>query len=205
MKELSSRARRVLKNGYIAYSLVRPYLNNFVLIEDKIENFIGSTGFAVYKPLKGEIKFYFYFMLTNYIKDLYLSYLKGFNSPSITKEQFENTLFSLPPLAEQKRIVQKLEDMLSKIKQAKELITEAKETFELRRASILHKAFTGELTAKWREVNEIESVEKLLEKINEEKIKKWEEECVKAEVDGKRKPKKPEIKDVKEMKIEKVK
>lgn len=111
----------------------------------------------------------------------------------------------LPPIQEQKRIVEKLEDMLSKTKQAKELIAEAKETFELRRASMLHKAFTGELTKQWRIENKeltIGGAEKLLEQINEEKIKKWEEECEIAEKEGKRKPKKPEIKSIEEMKVD---
>ena len=56
----------------------------------------------------------------------------------------------LPPLEVQQEIVKKLESMLSKIKEAKELIKEAKETFKNRKASILHKAFTGELTKEWR-------------------------------------------------------
>ena len=43
--------------------------------------------------------------------------------------------------------------LLDKINQAKQLIEEAKETFELRRAAILDKAFRGELTRKWREEN----------------------------------------------------
>lgn len=56
----------------------------------------------------------------------------------------------LPPLKEQKRIVDRVERLLNKIDQAKQLIEEAKQTFELRRAAILDKAFRGELTKKWR-------------------------------------------------------
>jgi type I restriction enzyme S subunit len=41
----------------------------------------------------------------------------------------------------------------------------------------------------------------LLDKINEEKIKTWEEECRKAELEGKKKPSKPKLKTVEEMKI----
>ena len=61
--------------------------------------------------------------------------------------------FSLPPLPEQKRIVKKLSSMLGRLKEARELIQEAKKTFEERRAAILNKAFTGELTKKWRDEN----------------------------------------------------
>lgn len=59
--------------------------------------------------------------------------------------------FPLPPINEQKRIADKVERLLNKINQAKQLIEEAKETFELRRAAILDKAFRGELTANWRD------------------------------------------------------
>jgi type I restriction enzyme S subunit len=61
----------------------------------------------------------------------------------------------LPPLGEQKRIAKKLEKYFSKIDEAKRLIEEIKETFELRRVAILDKAFRGELTKKWREQNNI--------------------------------------------------
>lgn len=55
-----------------------------------------------------------------------------------------------PPINEQKRIAEKVERLLNKINQAKQLIEEAKETFELRRAAILDKAFRGKLTRNWR-------------------------------------------------------
>lgn len=59
---------------------------------------------------------------------------------------------SLPPLNEQKRIADKVERLLDKVNQAKQLIEEAQATFELRRAAILDKAFRGELTEKWQSV-----------------------------------------------------
>jgi type I restriction enzyme, S subunit len=59
----------------------------------------------------------------------------------------------LPPLNEQKRIAEKVEYLLSKIDEAKQLIEDAKKTFELRRAAILDKAFRGELTKRWRDEN----------------------------------------------------
>jgi type I restriction enzyme S subunit len=56
-------------------------------------------------------------------------------------------------LAEQRRIVDRIESLFAKLDQAKELAQNALDTFETRKAAILHKAFTGELTAKWREKN----------------------------------------------------
>lgn len=59
----------------------------------------------------------------------------------------------LPPLAEQQRIVEVIESLFEKLDTAKELVQNALDSFESRKAAILHKAFTGELTARWREKN----------------------------------------------------
>lgn len=123
--------------------------------------------------------------------------------PGISREIILNKLIQLPPLEEQERIVKKLDSMLGRINEAKELIAQAKETFENRRASILNLAFSGELTRKWRESNSIESSKILLENLNKEKIRLWEEECEKALEEGKKKPLKPKLLSVEEMVIPK--
>lgn len=125
VKSLSSRARRVLKKGYLVYSLVRPYLDNIAIIEDQKENHIGSTGLAVFKPIKSEAKFFMSVLLSPYIRDHYLSILSGFNSPSISQEDFLNTPFPLPPLAEQQRIVAKVEELMALCEQLKNIDTSA--------------------------------------------------------------------------------
>jgi len=65
----------------------------------------------------------------------------------------KNIPFPLPPLAEQQRIVDRIESLFEKLDQAKVLIQDALDSFENRKAAILHKAFIGELTKKWREEN----------------------------------------------------
>ena len=57
----------------------------------------------------------------------------------------------VPPLPEQQRIVDRIESLFSKLDEAKEKAQAVVDSFETRKAAILHKAFTGELTAKWRE------------------------------------------------------
>lgn len=57
----------------------------------------------------------------------------------------------VPPLAEQQRIVDRIESLFAKLDEAKEKAQAVLDSFETRKAAILHKAFTGELTAKWRE------------------------------------------------------
>ena len=108
-------------------------------------------------------------------------------------------LIPLAPLNEQKRIVEKLDFLFDKTKKAKEIIEEIKIDIENRKISILYRAFKGVLTSKWRNENKVSDVKELLKAINDEKIKKWEEECLQAEKEGKKKAKKPNIREVKDM------
>ena len=71
----------------------------------------------------------------------------GFNKDDLSK-------FKVPfaPLAEQKRIVEIIEREFEKLDEAKDIIQNALDTFDDRKSAILHQAFSGELTAKWREI-----------------------------------------------------
>lgn len=59
--------------------------------------------------------------------------------------------FPLPPLDEQQRIVDLLDELFEKLDEAKALAQGVVDSSELRRAAILHKAFSGELTKIWRD------------------------------------------------------
>lgn len=96
-------------------------------------------------------KFRNYFVFNNSKEVLKNSY--GGAQPNISGSLIEQLSFPLPPLNEQKRIAEKVESLLNKIDKAKQLIEEAEETFEFRKASILDKAFHGNLTKKWRAEN----------------------------------------------------
>ncbi|MGG4481265.1 restriction endonuclease subunit S [Paenibacillus illinoisensis] len=76
------------------------------------------------------------------------------NIANINSAKIESLPFPVPPNNEQIRIVEKVDRLLEKINGAKQLIDEAKATFELRRSAILNKAFRGELTKKWRTDNQ---------------------------------------------------
>lgn len=75
------------------------------------------------------------------------------NIANINTSTLGNYCFPLPPLAEQQRIVDRIESLFAKLDEAKEKAQAALDSFETRKAAILHKAFTGELTAKWRKGN----------------------------------------------------
>ncbi len=95
-------------------------------------------------------KFYFYFC-----KSFNFSTLDSSTAiPSLTKSNIQQIPFPLPPtLAEQQRIVNRIETVFEKLDQAQEKAQAVLDSFETRKAAILHKAFTGELTANWRKEN----------------------------------------------------
>lgn len=75
--------------------------------------------------------------------------------PHLNKELFFGLELPTPPFSEQKRIVERIESLFSRLDEAKEKAQEVIDGFENRKAAILHKAFSGELTVKWREKKNI--------------------------------------------------
>jgi len=149
-----SRASREIKEGDTLFSMVRPYLRNIAYINIELSKCIASTGFFVCRPsiiMYG--KYLYFLMISDYVVDGLNAFMKGDNSPSIRQENIFNFAFPIPPMAEQYRIVRLIESLFEKLDRANELVQSALDSFENRKAAILHKAFTGELTAIWREEN----------------------------------------------------
>ena len=110
--KIPSRATRKTESGDIVFSMVRPYLKNIALVKES--NCIASTGFFVCRS-NGILNcnYPLYHMLSNYVVNGLNSYMKGDNSPSINNYHIQNYLYPVPPLAEQYRIVVKIEEFFS--------------------------------------------------------------------------------------------
>ena len=93
-------------------------------------------------------KYLFYYARSQ--KDNFIKKGKGGAQPNISQEIIKSHEFPLPPLSEQHRIVDRIESLFDKLDEAKQKAQDALDSFETRKAAILHKAFTGELTAQWR-------------------------------------------------------
>lgn len=163
-----SRASRKLHTGDTVFSLVRPYLKNIAYIDEQLSECIASTGFFVCTPNDAlNDKYLYNLMVSSYVVDGLNKYMKGDNSPSIRKDDIENYPFPLPPLSEQQRIVERIEELFAKLDEAKERLQEAADSFAVRKAAILHKAFTGELTKQWRWENGVSDESWEEKKLNE--------------------------------------
>lgn len=95
-------------------------------------------------------KIYFKYAINQQLDMLISVAHGGAGLQHVTKGVFEATPIPLPPFAEQHRIVDRIESLFAKLDEAKQKAQDALDSFETRKAAILHKAFTGELTAQWR-------------------------------------------------------
>lgn len=112
-----SRATRKLHKNDLLFSMVRPYLKNIALVDDIYKDAIASTGFYVITPSLGYYPaFLFHLMLSNYVVDGLNAFMKGDNSPSINNCHIEDYLYPLPPIEEQKRIVNKIEQLFKQLR-----------------------------------------------------------------------------------------
>lgn len=72
----------------------------------------------------------------------------GFN-----KKDLSNFLLPLPPLAEQQRIVDRIESLFAKLDEAKEKVQFVRNCCDDNFSSVVHEALTGNLTEEWRVQN----------------------------------------------------
>lgn len=111
-------------------------------------SYVTSNSLIISSPrgLMGTDCIYYLFSALN-VSEL----ISGTAQPQVTVQAFDGFPIPLSPLAEQQRIVDRIESLFAKLDEAKEKAQAVADSFETRKAAILHKAFTGELTAKWRE------------------------------------------------------
>lgn len=77
----------------------------------------------------------------------------GTTRKRISRGNLANVTIPLPPLAEQKRIVAKIEELFSELEAGEESLRVARRQLGVYRQSLLKQAFEGKLTAKWRTQN----------------------------------------------------
>ncbi|WP_446663044.1 restriction endonuclease subunit S [Geobacillus sp. CCR] len=94
-----------------------------------------------YEFLDSKYMFYYFFARRS---DL-VALGKGGAQPNISQTIIKDFPFALPPLNEQKRIAKKLDNLLEKLENEKQLVLAAEEKLDLVKQSVLQKAFRGEL------------------------------------------------------------
>lgn len=108
-------------------------------------------------------------------------YVNGTTRLKLTQASMRTIPVPLPPLAEQKRIVEQIENLFAKLDEAREKAQEILDTFNDRKAAILYKAFQGNLTKQWRKehsdisaIEYLRKIEKSGEDFSKKEFKFWE-------------------------------
>ena len=169
-----SRARKIVDIGDILYSTVRPYLHNMCIVDRSFSHQpIASTGFAALTCHTGFYNEFLFYYLMSPDFDAYANdtdNAKGVAYPAINDNKLYQTLIPVPPEAEQKRIVEKIKEVLPYVDTYRTAYSEAESlnnAFPDRlKKSILQEAVQGKLVPQ-DPTDEPASV--LLERIRAEK------------------------------------
>lgn len=152
-EEIGSSKQLVLKNDVLLCK-INPRINRVWIVSQHTENtLVASSEWIIIRNHNIDAKYLMWCFQAKYFREYMLSNVSGVGG-SLMRAQpkfVQEYPVPLPPLTEQQRIVNRIESLFAKLDQAKELAQNTLDSFETRKSAILHKAFTGELTAKWRE------------------------------------------------------
>ena len=177
--EAPSRARQLIRANDVLFSTVRTYLKNIALVPEICDGQIASTGFSVLRGESGiSSKYLFYYSLTDQFINPLSKLQRGTSYPAVRDGDVRAQPIPLSPLAEQHRIVAKIEELFTQLDAGVAALEKAKAQLRRYRQAVLKAAVEGELTREWREAHqgELEPASVLLERILEERRTKWEAE-----------------------------
>ncbi len=150
---LENCSAKLMPAGSVHFSSRAPI--GYVVISS--ESLCTNQGFKSLVLGEGVFNEYVYFYLKS-IKALANSLATGTTFKELSGSAFAKLPFPLPPLAEQKRIVAKIEELFSELEAGEESLRAARRQLGVYRQSLLKQAFEGKLTEKWRAENSSEAV-----------------------------------------------
>lgn len=122
-------------------------ISNISIYEGKFEAYQRTYVVKITSPFLTE---YFYYYFQYRWVDYNIDKMYGTAIPYIRLGNLQKFPVPIAPFPEQQRIVDRIESLFAKLDEAREKAQVVVDGFELRKSAILHKAFTGELTERWR-------------------------------------------------------
>lgn len=151
LNEAPSRAKRLVKEGSIVYSTVRPIQRHYGYIKNPPENLVVSTGFSVIETKHdlADSSFIYNLLVSKDVVELFDTIAEGSTSayPSLKPADIENLDILLPPLPEQKAIAGVLSSLDDKI----DLLHRQNKTLEAMAEALFRQWFVEEADGGWEE------------------------------------------------------
>jgi type I restriction enzyme, S subunit len=162
----------VFRAGDVLYGKLRPYLNK-VCTPDF--DGICSTDILVFpRSALVESGYLLRFLMQQSTVEHAHHHSSGVQLPRVSFEKLGQIRFPLPPLAEQRRIVARVEALLGRVQAARARLAKVPALLKRFRQSVLAAACSGELTGDWREEHRpSESASDLLHRLAVERQKRW--------------------------------
>lgn len=110
-----SRARRIAQAGDTVISTVRTYLRAITYVEPHARGYVWSTGFATVSPERIHPKYLFYVARSEPFLAEIASRSVGVSYPAVNASDIADIRCPLPPIGEQRRIADFLDDELSRL------------------------------------------------------------------------------------------
>jgi len=153
-----SRARQVVAEGDTLISTVRVHLRNTAFVPSSLHGAVASTGFCILRPAPGtEPKFLFYRTLESGFVNELASRQTGSSYPAVRDADVRSMSVAVPPLAEQRRIVDAVEGCFSRIDAAEEVLNSTTKMAAIALRQIRVALLQGWPTAALAEVAEVVS------------------------------------------------
>jgi len=112
--------------------------------------------------------------------------------PGLNRNDIYNQHITLPPIAEQRRIVAKVAELLARVNAAKERLAKVREILKRFRQSVLAAACSSRLTENWRVGQPyLEPAQYFIDQVAKKRKRQYEAECKKAKEEGRKIPRKP--------------
>lgn len=148
-----SRARKVVRTGDVLVSMTRPSLNAVALVPPELDGHIASTGFDVLRPKGVDSRWLYYLVRSQAFVDEMSDLVQGALYPAVRSKDVRAFMAPLAPLAEQKRIADKLDRLFATVDTCKARLNAIPAILKRFRQSVLAAATSGGLTEEWRVAN----------------------------------------------------
>lgn len=146
-----SRANRLVIKGDVVQARMQG-TTKALLIDENLDRSLFSTGFLQFRPSEYNYnsKLFYHYLCSDLFLKQRDEFASGSTQIALTDKGASHINLVIPPPEQQKRIADRLDSLLAKVKDAQSRLDKIPTILSRFRQSVLAAAFSGELTKAWR-------------------------------------------------------